>query len=162
MSTINIRPIQPEDNPMIAQVVRDVLMEMGAPKKGTAYEDESLNYMFETYDTPRKQYYVVEKEGKVIGGCGIAPLDGDTSDTICELQKMYFLSEARGQGVGFLMINKCLDLAKEEGYSKCYLETMPYMEAARKLYKKVGFTPLDQPMGDTGHYSCQSWMIKDL
>ncbi|WP_109097612.1 GNAT family N-acetyltransferase [Aquimarina sp. AU58] len=162
MNDIKIRAIQPKDNKVIASVIREVLIEMGVPKVGTAYEDTSLDSMHETYNYSRMKYYVVEEEGRIIGGAGIAPLEGEVVKDICELQKMYFLPQARGKGVGYKMINTCLDFAKEQGYTKCYLETMPYMESARKLYKKVGFTPLEEPLGDTGHYSCQAWMIKDL
>ncbi|MBG6132078.1 putative acetyltransferase [Aquimarina sp. EL_43] len=162
MNDIKIRAIQPKDNKVIASVIREVLIEMGVPKVGTAYEDKSLDSMHETYNYSRMKYYVVEEEGRIIGGAGIAPLEGEVVRDICELQKMYFLPQARGKGVGYAMINKCLDFAKEQGYAKCYLETMPYMESARKLYKKVGFIPLEEPIGDTGHYSCQAWMIKDL
>jgi putative acetyltransferase len=162
MNNIKIRAIQPKDNKAIASVIREVLIEMGVPKVGTAYEDTSLDSMYETYNCSRMEYYVVEEEGKIIGGAGIAPLEGEIAEDICELQKMYFLQQARGKGVGYMMIHKCLDYAKEQEYEKCYLETMPYMESARKLYKKVGFIPLEKPIGDTGHYNCQAWMIKDL
>lgn len=161
MSTIKIRLIQPDDNEFVAKLVREVLVEMGVPKVGTAYEDESLDMMFETYNEKRKAFYVVEEQGKIVGGAGIGPLEG-SSENICELQKMYFLPVIRGKGIGFQMITTCLDFAKQQGYTKCYLETMPYMEAARNLYKKVGFETMDKPLGDTGHYSCQTWMIKDL
>ncbi|WP_298315407.1 GNAT family N-acetyltransferase [uncultured Aquimarina sp.] len=161
MSAIKIRSVAPADNKALAQVLRDVLIEMGVPKVGTAYEDEALDMMYETYDAPRKKYYVVEDNGRIIGGAGIGQLENESSE-ICELQKMYFLPEARGKGLGSQMMNKCLEFAKEQGFTKCYLETMPYMEDARKLYGKVGFTSLDAPMGDTGHYSCQAWMIKEL
>lgn len=162
MSNIKIRAIQPKDNKEIAEVIRNVLIEMGVPKVGTAYEDKSLDEMFETYDAPGTRYYVVVEDGKIMGGGGIAPLEGETSMQVCELQKMYFLAPVRGKGIGYKMINKCLDFAKEQGYAKCYLETMPYMESARKLYHKVGFLPLEAPMGNTGHYSCRAWMIKEL
>lgn len=161
MSSIKIRSIEYKDNEAIALVIRSVLLEMGVPKIGTAYEDESLDKMYETYSKDNQMYFVLEEEGKIVGGAGIAPLKNEDI-TICELQKMYFLSEARGKGVGFMMINTCLDFAKEQGFLKCYLETMPYMTAARKLYKKVGFQDLEKPVGNTGHYSCQAWMIKDL
>ncbi|GAA3517606.1 GNAT family N-acetyltransferase [Aquimarina addita] len=161
MDTIKIRAVTLEDNPELAQVLRDVLVEMGVPKIGTAYADIALDVMYETYSQSRKAYFVVEDAGKVIGGAGIAPLeDGDLNT--CELQKMYFLAEARGKGIGLKMMNKCLDFAREQAFTRCYLETMPYMEAARKLYHKVGFKPLDSPMGNTGHHSCQEWMIKKL
>jgi len=44
---------------------------------------------------------------------------------------MYFLPEARGLGLGAKMMERCLQSAKDFGYEKCYLETMPYMEDAQ-------------------------------
>jgi len=161
MSDIKIRSVAPRDNETLAQVIRDVLIEMGVPKVGTAYEDEALDQMYETYNAPRKEYYVVEDNGKVVGGAGIAQLENESTD-ICELQKMYFLPEARGKGLGSKMMKTCLEFAKKQGFTKCYLETMPYMKDARKLYFKTGFVSLDKPIGNTGHYSCQAWMIKEL
>ncbi len=156
-----IREIQQKDNKSIAQVVRDVLIEFGVPKVGTAYEDKALDCMFETYQKEKASYFVIEYQGKIIGGAGIAQLD-NFEGNICELQKMYFLPIARGKGLGFKMILNCLQKGKEFGFNQCYLETMPYMDSARALYKKNGFVPLDKPMGDTGHYSCNVWMIRDL
>ncbi|RZS92619.1 GNAT family N-acetyltransferase [Aquimarina brevivitae] len=161
MSEFKVRPIQPEDDEKIAAVIRNVLIEMGVPKVGTAYEDVSLDCMYETYDKNRCIYYVVAKGEEIYGGGGIAPLIGE-EETICELQKMYFLSEIRGKGLGKSVIEKCIAFAAEQNYQKCYLETMPYMEAARKLYRKLGFSSLPAPIGNTGHYSCQEWMIKEL
>jgi putative acetyltransferase len=159
--TTVIREIEFEDNPKIAKAIRSVLIEMGVPKVGTAYEDEALDSMTETYDQPRKTYFVIADGLEVIGGAGISPLD-NYNGNVCELQKMYFMPEARGRGLGSKMMAKCLDFAKQSGFDQCYLETMPYMEDARKLYRKVGFKGIDKPMGDTGHYSCSVWMIKDL
>ncbi len=156
-----LREIEKKDNEQIATVIRAVLIEMGVPKVGTAYEDKALDAMFETYNNPTSAYYVIENNGKIIGGAGVAELN-NTDDNICEFQKMYFLSEARGLGLGSKMITVCLEKAKEFGFEKCYLETMPYMDSARALYQKNGFTSLDKPVGDTGHYSCNVWMIKDL
>lgn len=161
MSTLKIREIQPEDNQQVAEVVRTVLVEMGVPKVGTAYEDEALDDMFATYQHPRMNYFVVEEEGKIIGGAGIAPLIG-LEEKICELQKMYFLPEARGKGLGAQMMDTCLKFGKAQGFEQCYIETLPYMESARKLYARSGFKSLEEPLGDTGHYNCTMWMIKDI
>ena len=158
---ITIRPIQEADNEMIATVIRSVLIEHDVPKVGTAYADVSLDRMFETYSSPRSCYFVVEKDGKIIGGAGISQLENE-SETICELQKMYFLSEARGLGLGSEMMEKCLTFAQSVGFEKCYLETMPYMHSAQKLYLKFGFHYIDAPMGCTGHTSCPVWMLKEL
>jgi putative acetyltransferase len=156
-----IRPIALQDNAAIPKVIRHVLIEHNVPKVGTAYADASLDCMFETYTVPRSAYFVVELDGQIIGGAGIAPLENGPADT-CELQKMYFLDMARGQGIGSAMMENCLAAAKDFAFSQCYLETMPYMLAAQKLYKKSGFDYLDAPMGDTGHSSCPVWMIKVL
>jgi putative acetyltransferase len=75
---------------------------------------------------------------------------------------MYFLPITRGKGMGSKLINICLERAKKIGYTSCYLETMPYMNAAKALYKKNGFINLDKPIGNTGHYSCNVWMLKKL
>ena len=158
---ITIRPVQDVDNEMIAVVIRSVLIEHDVPKVGTAYADVSLDRMFETYSSPRSCYFVVEKDGKIIGGAGISQLENE-SEIICELQKMYFLSEARGLGLGSEMMEKCLTFAQSVGFEKCYLETMPYMHAAQKLYLKFGFYYIDAPMGCTGHTSCPVWMLKEL
>ncbi|MCG1037155.1 GNAT family N-acetyltransferase [Polaribacter sargassicola] len=156
-----IREIKPKDNAEMAIVIREVILEMGAPKIGTAYEDKATDLMFENFNKPTSFYYVIEHKNKVVGGAGIAKLD-NFDGNICELQKMYFLPVIRGKGLGSKLIETCLQQAKTLGYKSCYLETMPYMEAAKTLYKKNGFTNLDKPMGNTGHYSCSVWMIKKL
>ena len=161
MSRYKIRKIRPQDNAEVKNVIQSVLVEMGVPKVGTAYEDVSLNDMCGNYNRPRMAYFVVEENNKIIGSAGIAPLQGGDEET-CELQKMYFLPEARGRGVGAEMMKTCLDFARMNGFKKCYLETLPYMENARKLYARTGFESLDKPMGNTGHYNCTMWMIKEL
>jgi putative acetyltransferase len=161
MNTIVIRPIQKQDNLQIAAVIRKVLIDLNVPKVGTAYADPQLDFMFETYSKSRAIYYVIVNQDLIIGGAGISQLENEAA-TICELQKMYFLPEARGLGLGHQMIQKCLQSAQDFGYQKCYLETMPYMEAAQQLYKKVGFEYICAPMGNTGHGSCPVWMLKDL
>ena len=157
--TIVIREIEQKDNPKIAKAIRSVLIEMGEPKVGTAYEDASLDCMTETYSHPKTRYFVLAQNEEILGGAGIAPLE-HYEGNVCELQKMYFMPEARGKGLGTKMMNACLEFAKNAGFESCYLETMPYMDDARKLYKKVGFEFLEKPLGNTGHYSCTVWMLK--
>jgi len=159
--TIVIREIEDKDNSKIAKAIRFVLIEMGVPKVGTAYEDSALDCMTETYNYSKKAYFVVESNNEIIGGAGIAPLE-NYEGNVAELQKMYFMPEARGKGLGSEMMEKCLNFAKQAGYDQCYLETLPYMDDARKLYRKVGFEFIEEPMGNTGHYSCSVWMLKDL
>ena len=156
-----IRRICRNDNLNVSNVLRKVLIEIGVPKKGTAYSDPELDFMFETYNKKRSIYYVVEKSEKIYGGAGISHLNEADFD-ICELQKMYFLPTARGMGIGDLMIEKCLSFALKNKFRYCYIETLPYMKAAQKLYLKKGFSYIDYPIGNTGHTSCNVWLIKKL
>jgi len=161
MNAIIIREIQKADNVAIAKVIRNVLIEHNVPKVGTAYADPSLDFMFENYSEEKSAYFIVEKEGEIIGGAGIASLENGPKE-ICELQKMYFLSEARGLGLGAKLMEVCLEKARQFEFKKCYLETMPYMTNAQNLYKKSGFQYLDKPLGNTGHNACPVWMLKEL
>ena len=161
MENYSIRKIIKGDNQAVAALIRAVFDELDIPKVGTAYEDPYLDLMFEEYNKPKSIYYVVEKDGIVVGSAGIAPLANEAV-SICELQKMYFLPETRGIGIGAEMMEVRLQSAKNFGYEKCYLETMPFMLAAQKLYKKAGFEYISAPMGSTGHDSCPVWMLKEL
>lgn len=156
-----LRKIKANDNAEIAAVIRKVFIDNNLPKKGTAFADQHLDSLYEIYSKPKSVYYVLEKDGKIIGGCGVAPLDNCT-ENICELQKMYFLPQARGIGMGTKMMNVCLQEATEFGFESCYLETLPVMIDAQKLYNKVGFKYLDFPLGNTGHPTCPVWMLKTL
>lgn len=156
-----IREIKPQDNAEMAKVIREVLIELGAPKVGTAYEDKATDKMYESYQKEKAGYFVVEYNSIVVGGAGFAQLD-NFEGSVCEFQKMYFLPIARGKGLGSKLINFCLNKAKEKGFKQCYLETLPYMKAATTLYRKNGFIDLEKPLGNTGHYSCNVWMLKDL
>src|SRR5690554_3560154 len=126
-----IRLIERGDNPEIAMLIRRVLEDLGVPKIGTAYADKALDQMFETYQKPRTAYFVVEQDGIILGGAGVAPLD-NFQGNICELQKMYFLPEARGKGLGLQMMEFCVAKAREFKFEKIYLETMEYMADAQK------------------------------
>lgn len=156
-----IRKIEPKDNLKIASVIRYIFEELDAPKVGTAYADPHLNTLYEVYQAENEIYFVVEEDGIILGGCGIGNLM-DAEFKICELQKMYLAKEARGKGIAQELMQKCLEFAKQSGYNKCYIETLPFMKDAQKLYVKSGFTYIDGPMGSTGHNACDVFMIKDL
>ena len=156
-----IRPINESDNKHISVILREVLIEMDIPRIGSAYEDPEINNMYESYQSNRSIYFVVEENNKILGGAGINQLkNGDVN--ICELQKMYFHKSIRGRGIGDKMIELCLNFAVKSNYKKCYIETMPNMVDAQKLYIKKGFEYIDNPLGNTGHKACPIWMLKNL
>ena len=156
-----IRSVNQSDNKYLAVILREVLVEMEIPQKGSAYEDPELDNMYEAYQFSRSEYFVVEEDKKILGGAGISPLK-DADINVCELQKMYFHKTIRGRGIGQKLIEICLDFALESGYEKCYIETMPNMVNAQKLYLKKGFQYINAPLGNTGHSACLVWMIKKI
>ena len=158
---MNIREVKKTDNFELATLLRKILIEMGVPKKGTAFEDPEIDSIYETYNAPRSKYFIIEEDNIIKGGAGISQLKNELSE-ICELQKMYFDSSIRGKGIGSLMIDKCISFAKESKFKTCYIETMPNMLGAQMLYLKYGFEYIDSPMGNTGHSACPIWMIKSL
>lgn len=155
---VKLRPIEQADDPSVARLIRTVLPEFGARGPGYSIADPEVDCMFETYTTPRSAYWVFEREGKVVGGGGFAPLASGPED-VCELRKMYFLPEIRGAGLGRKLLGLSLERAEMAGYKKCYLETLSSMVQARKLYESFGFQPIGAPMGNTGHYNCDAWYV---
>jgi len=156
-----LRPVEPRDDVAIAAIIRSVMPEFGASGDGFAIHDAEVDAMHDAYSRSRSAYFVLEIDGKVVGGGGVAPLEHGEHN-VCELRKMYFLPEARGHGAGHAMISRCLDTARELGFRRCYLETLTGMDAAQAIYRKHGFTPLCAPMGDTGHHGCDRWFIREL
>lgn len=160
MTGYAIRPIRPGDDPAVAAVIRAVMPEFGASGPGFALHDAEVGAMHAAYAVPGAAYFVVEAEGRVLGGGGVGPLAGGPADT-CELRKMYFLPDLRGRGAGREVLRTCLEAAAALGYRRCYLETLAGMDAARHLYLDFGFAPLCGPLGATGHHGCDRWFLKE-
>ena len=155
-----IREIEPKDNKQVENVIRTCLIEFGANHEGTAWADPNLGRFSEIYNTEGNKYWVATDENdKVVAGVGIGKLDG--IEDVCELQKMYFLQEARGNGMAHKLMQIALDYAKIY-YKRCYLETLSNMTAANKFYQKYGFQRLDRPFGKTEHFACDVWYIRDI
>ena len=93
---MTIRKISPEDNAQVANIIRTVMPEFGASGKGFAIHDNEVEDMHSAYSRSRCTYFVCEEGGKLVGGGGVAPLEGGDADT-CELKKMYFLPDGRGK-----------------------------------------------------------------
>jgi len=157
-----IRRIEEKDNKAIAHIIRTTLEEFGANHPGTVYYDDSTDALFQMFSqTPGAVYYVAEYKNQLVGGGGIFPTQALPPET-CELVKMYLLKEARGLGLGKLLIQKALDFAKAAGYKAVYLETMPELKQALSTYAKFGFEYLDHPLGNSGHFGCELWMLKKI
>ena len=161
MEHIHIRQIQKTDNPSIATIIRTSLTEFGANKPGTVFFDPTTDNLYNLFQTKGSVYFIAELGGKIVGGAGIFPTDALPAG-YCELVKMYLNNEVRGLGLGRHLIDKCLQWAKENNYTHCYLETMPELRKAVTVYEKFGFDYLKGPLGNSGHFGCDVWMLKEL
>ena len=161
MQSLDIRPIQPGDNPILANIVRSSLAEFGANKPGTVYYDDTTDHLYELFQQSGSVYFVAVLDNVVVGGAGIYPSNGLPTG-ICELVKMYLSPSARGIGAGKKLIAKCVEFARENNYHSIYLETMPELKKAVSVYEKLGFQYLDGPMGNTGHFGCDIWMLRKI
>ena len=161
MKAISIRKIEPTDNLALARIIRDALTEFKANKPGTVYFDDSTDHLYELFQQEKGIYNVAIDNDQILGGGGIVHTSGLATDT-CELVKLYLYPAARGKGIGRALMEKCLEEAKNAGYKKVYLETMPELISAIPLYEQFGFTYLTGPLGNSGHSGCDIWMIKLL
>ncbi len=155
-----LRPMRSTDDGAITDIIRSVMPEFGADGPGFAIHDAEVGAMHAAYARGGAAYFVIEVEGRVLGGGGIAPLDGE--DGVCELRKMYFRPGLRGLGAGTALIGRCLHAARRMGYRQCYLETLTGMDAAQALYERAGFQRVAQAMGGTGHFGCNRFYLRNL
>ena len=158
---IIIRKIEPKDNEALAKVIRTALAEFGANKPGTVYFDPTTDHLFELFQVPGGIYFVAEQDDNLLGGGGIFPTQG-LPDNTCELVKLYLDAGARGTGLGKKLLLKAMEWAKDNGYDQVYLESMPELAKAVSIYENVGFSRINQPLGNSGHDGCDIWMTKKL
>jgi putative acetyltransferase len=158
---IIIRKIIADDNAKLATIIRGSLEEFNAVKPGTVYFDETTDHLYDVFQAERSCYFVATINDEVIAGAGIFPTEALPPKT-CELVKMYVSSVARGKGLGKILLQKCIDEAKNNGFEKMYIETMPELTNAIEMYKKYGFTFIPSSLGNSGHSGCDLFMMKDL
>lgn len=156
-----LRPIKSDDNAAIAKVIRSVLEEYGVNQPGTVYTDKATDELYYHFEEEHAAYWIAELKGEIVGGCGLFPTPG-LPDGCIELVKLYVLNQARGNGIGATLMNLSIDFARELGYKQVYLETMPELDEAVGLYKKLGFRMINERLGASGHFACKIWMVKDL
>ncbi|MCC5839994.1 MAG: GNAT family N-acetyltransferase [Opitutales bacterium] len=78
---------------------------------------------------------LVNESGHIVGSVGLCP----TTDSICELRKMYLAAEVRGQGWGRRLLEHALARAAELEFRRVILETASVLRAAIALYERYGF-----------------------
>jgi putative acetyltransferase len=94
--------------------------------------------------SPEVTFLTARDEGVLLGVGALKQLDGGRA----EIKSMHTAAAARGRGVGRLLVEHVLRLARERRTGWVGLETgtQPEFEAARSLYRSFGFATCD-PFG---------------
>lgn len=158
---ITYRPITEKDNKEIAELIRTVFREFNIHRPGTVYFDPTTDHLYELFRVPGSEYLIAEEKGIILGGCGVYPTPG-LPEGCAELVKFYLSASHRGKGIGWKLMEKTFDSAKRNGYKQLYLESLPELSKAISLYEKAGFKFITGPLGQSGHFGCNIWMLKDL
>ena len=156
-----IRKVTEEDSAPLAKIIRSVFEEHDAPKIGTVYSDPTTDNLFKLFSIARSILWVAEVNGMPAGCCGIYPTPGLPKDC-AELVKFYLSSSVRGVGIGRELMEMSIASAIEMGYRSLYIESLPQYSRAISIYEKQGFKPLGAPLGESGHSTCNVWMLKEL
>lgn len=153
---MKLREMTYEDRDQVKELVQSSLKKLGFDKPGTAYFDPELNDLFTYYQKQMKaNYWVIEDDGLIIGGVGIAPF----KEEVCELQKLYLQDSYQGKGLAKQLMDTALEFAKTH-YEACYLETHSDLAAACLLYEKYEFDLLDIPIEGSEHSAMDKWYLK--
>lgn len=155
------RRLAPRDNAAIARIARAAFEEFGAPRTGSVYSDPRMDNLSAEFARDDAEYWVVERGGAVLGGCGFFPTEG-LPHGMAEVVKFYFAPELRGMGFGRRMLAHIEERARAAGYRRLYIESFPEFGRAVSLYEKAGFTSLPHVLGNSGHTSVTIYMAKDI
>jgi ribosomal protein S18 acetylase RimI-like enzyme len=109
--------------------------------QGFSKELDSLPQM---YGAPRGVLLLAEMEGMPAGCAAVRPLD----DVTCELKRVYVRSDFRGTGMGRRLTESAMRAAREMGYTRMRLDTLPQMAAAQLLYESLGFHDIPAYYGE--------------
>ena len=87
------------------------------------------------YDVPRGALVVAVVGGDPAGCAALRPLDDETA----ELKRLYVRPAHRALGLGRRLTEEMIAAARERGYRRVRLDTVPGMDAAQALYRRLGF-----------------------
>ena len=160
-SAYRIRPILPEDDARLAEIIRQNLEKKHLNIPGTAYFDPELAHLSRFYAAlPEKRaYFVAECGGEVLGGAGYA--ECSAFEDCAELQKLYLSDSAKGKGLGRRLMETVEDRARQAGYRRLYLETHSILDTAIRLYERRGYRSIDRP-ASVQHGTMDRFYLREL
>ena len=111
--------------------------------------DHELKHLEKKYGMPSGRLYLLYVDDKLAGSVGIRKLDKEK----CELKRLYVKPEFRGQQLGELLLERMINDARRIGYKYMYLDTLPFLKTALKMYRRFGFEEIerynDSPIDNT-------------
>jgi ribosomal protein S18 acetylase RimI-like enzyme len=142
--SLTVEPAQPEDFAAIARLTVDVYV--GGELATDAYTPQLADVAGRA---SRSDLLVARgAEGRIVGSVALV-LSGDfgevtTSEEEAAFRMLVVDPEARGQGIGELLVTTCLERARAAGKRRMVLSTDPRMTAAHRLYERMGFRRLPE------------------
>ena len=131
---IQLRDYKQGDEVAVFRILKDVLATYNLDANPAA-TDKDLSDISKSYIKSGGIFRIVEVDGEIVGSYGLYPL----SNKVCELRKMYLLPSYQGHGIGKILMDEALDLAREKGFEEIVLETNSVLTRAKRLYEKYGF-----------------------
>ncbi len=88
------------------------------------------------FDPAKEQGWIAERDNAIVGSVFL--MRGDDEET-AKLRLLYVEREARGAGVGTVLVRACIARAREIGYRRLALWTNDVLVDARRIYERAGF-----------------------
>ena len=135
MDSIRIRPA---DMPREVETVRELFREYAASLDTDlcfqSFEAE-LASLPGKYSPPTGRLLLATRNDETLGCVALRAIDGET----CEMKRLYVRPSARGGALGRRLVESVRAQARDAGYIRMYLDTLPSMIAAIGLYRGLGF-----------------------
>jgi putative acetyltransferase len=88
---------------------------------------------------PRAAMLTAMADDMLAGCCALRPLDKTGYSNACEMKRLFVRPQFRASGIGRLLVEAISDAGRQAGCSCVLLDTKTDMEAARALYRDLGF-----------------------
>jgi ribosomal protein S18 acetylase RimI-like enzyme len=127
----------PRDLADVRAFFREYADSLGVDLSFQGFEEELASLPGE-YAPPRGRLLLGVDDGAAVACVALRPF----GERDCELKRLYVQPAARQTGLGRLLTETVIEVARAEGYERMLLDTLPMMSAAQRLYRLLGFEPV--------------------